>query len=114
MSLRRRQTDAQLRGWVYVAASGIHGRGLFAARDLPAGTYIGTFQGPAARRDGTYVLWVYPDRDATDPVGRIGRNLLRYLNHALPCNAEFDGFDLYTCRAVACDEEITIDYGGEE
>jgi hypothetical protein len=44
-------------------------------------------------------------------VGRIGRNRLRFLNHAKDPNAEFDGFDLYALRAIAVGEELTIDYG---
>lgn len=110
MSTRTRDRD--LRQLVYVADSGIHGRGLFAARAIEPGEYIGTFHGPPARRDGTYVLWVYIDAASDAPVGRSGRNLLRYLNHAAPGNAEFDGFDLYASCAIGCGEEITIDYGG--
>jgi hypothetical protein len=37
--------------------------------------------------------------------------MLRYLNHASPSNAAFDGFDLYALQAIAHDAEITIDYG---
>jgi len=95
---------------VRVGRSGIHGRGLFAVRAIAAGEYIGTFSGPAARSDGMHVLWVYPD-DSAEPVGRVGRNLLRFLNHADDENAEFDGFDLYALRAIGVDEEVTIDYG---
>ncbi len=40
-----------------------------------------------------------------------GRNLLRYQNHASPCNAEFDGFDPYARTEISRDDEITIDYG---
>ena len=106
-----RLSNRQLRGLVYVAESGIHGKGLFAARDIVCGEYIATFHGPQARRDGIYVLWVYASPDDTEPVGRSGRNMLRFVNHARSCNAEFDGFDLYACRAIAPGEEITIDYG---
>ena len=82
-----------------------------AARDIGDGEYIGTFAGPEARRDGVYVLWVYESEDRA--VGRSGRNLLRYVNHASPCNAEFEGFDLYATCVISRDDEITIDYGGE-
>lgn len=110
MRLSRRLTDAQLGQVVHVADSAIHGKGLFAAREFADGEYIGTFAGPPARRNGTHVLWVYASADDAAPVGRRGRNLLRFLNHASSCNAEFDGFDLYACRAIAVGEEITIDY----
>lgn len=112
MTLSRRLSDAQLGEVVHVADSAIHGKGLFAARDFVAGEYIGTFAGPPARRDGAHVLWVYASADDAAPVGRHGRNLLRFLNHASPCNAEFDGFDLYASRAIAVGDEITIDYAG--
>lgn len=109
----KRTGNRDLKSIVYAASSAIHGQGVFAARDIKAKEYIGTFSGPEARRDGMYVLWVYGSDGESDVVGRSGRNLLRYLNHATPSNAGFDGFDLYAECAIARDEEITIDYGGE-
>jgi hypothetical protein len=78
---------------------------------IAAGSYIGTYQGPPARRDGTYVLWAY-DPDGTPPEARSGRNLLRWLNHQEDGNAEFDGFDLYAKRDIEPGEEITFNYAG--
>ncbi len=106
-----RATDGQLSVVVYVSESGIHGKGVFAATSLRKGDYIGTFSGPVAKRNGTYVLWAYETEDAEEAVGRSGRNMLRFLNHALSPNAEFDGFELYARRRIRPDEEITIDYG---
>lgn len=97
---------------VYRAASTIHGNGLFAKVDIAKGEFIGTYSGPTAKRDGTYVLWVF--EEGQPPVGRSGRNLLRYLNHQNEGNAEFDGFDLYALRDIEAHEEITFDYGGLE
>lgn len=108
---QKRIRDSELKDWVYSAESPIHGTGLFARRRLRKGEYIGTYGGPQARRNGTYVLWVYDRDDEANAVGRSGRNLLRYLNHARPGNAEFDGFDLYARRSIAAGEEITFDYG---
>lgn len=106
--------DTALEALVEVRESAIHGRGLFARCTLARNQFIGTFEGPAARRDGMYVLWVYDDpNDETRVSGRIGRNALRFLNHAKPGNAVFDGFDLYARRAIRKGDEITIDYGGE-
>ena len=111
MSESKRQRNRELRSVVYAAQSGIHGTGVFASREIAAGDYIGTFAGPEVRRDGVYVLWVCDAEDSDSAVGRSGRNLLRYLNHGLPCNAEFEGFDLYARTTIPRDEEITIDYG---
>lgn len=111
MSSASRTIDKHLHDIVYVAASGIHGQGLFAARRIERDEYIGTFSGPQARRDGRHVLWVYNDPSGDDAVGRIGRNMLRFLNHGDPYNAWFDGFDLYAACIIRRDEEITIDYG---
>lgn len=107
----RRVLDTHFAGVAYTGTSGIHGTGLFAARRIRRGEYIGTFHGPPARRDGCHVLWVYPAEGDAAPVGRRGRNLLRYLNHSDRPNAAFDGFDLYARRAIPAHEEITIDYG---
>jgi len=92
---------------VYVALSAIHGKGLFARYHIPEGTFIGIYDGPTAKRNGRYVLWVYDD---TGVVGRRGMNKLRYLNHSEVPNAEFDGFELYAQRQIGRGEEITIDY----
>ncbi|MCG7870607.1 MAG: SET domain-containing protein [Candidatus Thiodiazotropha lotti] len=97
---------------VYKAPSRIHGNGLFAKVSIAKGDYIGTYEGPQAKRDGTYVLWVF--EDDKQPVGRSGRNLLRYLNHHDQGNAEFDGFDLFALKDIKANEEITFDYGGWE
>lgn len=94
---------------VYVAGSKIHGQGLFAKRDIEQGEYIGTFRGPAAKRDGCYVLWIY---EGDNWQGRHGRNSLRYLNHADDANAEFDDFDLYALAYIPAGMEITINYDG--
>ena len=106
------QPPIRLRDRVYKDGSPIHGIGCFARIDFARGDHIGTYQGPEAKRDGTYVLWLYEDGEPVQ--ARSGRNLLRYLNHAEPGNAEFDGFDLYARQAIAAGEEITFDYSGGE
>ena len=98
---------------VYSASSSIHGKGLFARTRIPRGEYIGTYEGPQAKRNGSHVLWVY-DEDTGEVTGRRGMNVLRYLNHSKKPNAEFDGFELYSLRAIRPDEEITINYEIED
>jgi len=98
-----------LREHVYSAKSPLHGTGLFAARKIKKGEYIGSYDGPKARKNGMYVLWVYEDETA-EPYGISGKNLLRYLNHSKKPNAEFDGADLYALKSIKADVEITFDY----
>lgn len=92
--------------------SEIHGTGLFARVGIPEGTFIGTYLGPSAKRNGMYVLWV-TDEDGK-VTARSGRCVLRYLNHANSPNAWFDGYDLYADAAIEQDSEVTIDYGWDD
>ncbi len=96
---------------VHKAQSPIHGFGCFARLPFAAGDLIGTYQGTEVQEDGTHVLWVY-DAEGQVLSARHGTNLLRWLNHSVDPNAEFDAFDLYARRAIAPGEEITIDYRG--
>ena len=109
----RRIHNRELRHWVVSAPSGIHGTGVFAARDIGRGAYIGSYHGPSATRNGTYVLWVCDPDGPGEWLGISGRNLLRFLNHARPGNARFEGADLYARRRIPAGEEITFDYGDE-
>ncbi|NOY62717.1 MAG: SET domain-containing protein [Gammaproteobacteria bacterium] len=99
----------KIKDLVYVAPSLIHGKGLFARVGIKRGTYIGAYEGPPAKRNGSHVLWVF-DEEGNMLVGRRGLNQLRYLNHHLNPNAEFDGFDLYAKKAIRADDELTISY----
>lgn len=110
MSFKRITKNKHLGKVVYSAPSKIHGTGLFAKRKIKKGEYIGTYHGPDTKEDDTYVLWVYENGEDEPPVGRDGENLLRYLNHKEPGNAEFDGFDLYARVVIKADQEITFDY----
>ena len=93
---------------VFVAYSSIHGKGLFANEAIATDSHIGTFKGIGTRTDGTYVLWHYDENDIYR--GRRGTTPLRFLNHSISPNAEFDGFELYALTCIDAGEEITIDY----
>ena len=95
---------------LYIAKSPIHGRGVFASERLRRGMFLGTYAGPRARRDGTYVLWVPRGRGW---VGISGRNKLRYLNHSSNPNAVLEESDLFALRSIEPHEEVTFDYGDE-
>lgn len=98
-----------------VDRSPIHGRGLFARRVIPAGTFLGEYGGRRGTwRPGTFVgRWTFRVGNATRD-GRRGGNLLRFANHcAEDPNVRLDGFAFYAAREIAAGEEITFDYGPE-
>lgn len=102
-------SDKELDELFYTKESSIHGNGLFAKNKIKEGSYMGEYDGPTVRKNGSHVLWVEDDDDKW--IGRDGQNLLRYLNHSREPQAEFEGFKLYAIRDIYPDEEITIDYG---
>ena len=108
--MKKRIKNSELSEYLRSGVSTIHGTGLFAKRVIKKGDYIGTYHGPVAKRNGTYVLWVYEHGDEDNAVGRSGKNLLRYLNHAKPGNAEFEDFDLYARKNIKIGDELTFDY----
>lgn len=97
---------------VHVGLSVIHGKGLFASRDMKAGELIGTYAGETVSEDGMHVLWV--EEDEGQWTGYEGSNQMRYMNHSDEPNAEMDGLQCYASHAIAAGEEITIDYGWNE
>ena len=105
----------------FVADSAVHGRGLFARHHIPAGTWIGHYDGPQTQENGIHVLWLEAD-EANEPkdenaeevwVGFDGNNELRFMNHAKDPNGDMDELDLYANRDISAGEEITIHYGEE-
>ncbi len=90
----------------YVAASPIHGRGLFAAAEIASGTVIGWLRGIPAKQDGPYVLWL--DSEAGIEV----QCDLKYINHSDQPNAcYYDDLSVVALRDIQPGEEITHDYG---
>ncbi len=112
MSGKKRINDQELQLLVFAAPSDIHGTGLFSKQYISDGEYIGTFHGPEVQEDGEHVLWIESEKQSSGYIGIRGENLLRYLNHASPGNAEFDGLDLYASDDIHSGTEITFDYSG--
>lgn len=98
---------------VVVENSPIHGRGVFAQKDLPAFSFIGRYEGPMTDEDGMHVLWLY-DEQQDEWVGIDGQNEMRFLNHSDDPNAEWSDLDLYATRWISAGEEITFDYGWDD
>ena len=90
----------------FVAASRIHGKGLFAAAPISAGTVIGRLKTRSAKRDGTYVLWLSETRGVEVLCD------LRFINHSVRPNAcYYDDLSVVALRNIRKGEEITHDYG---
>ena len=93
----------------YVAKSAIHGKGLFAARRIPAGTVIGWLQGKPVTRDGPHVLWI----SASEAIEVSCE--LRYINHADDANAcYYDDLSVVALRDIAAHQEITHNYASSD
>ncbi len=95
---------------VKVKKSKIHGKGVFAKKDIPKDTKIGVYEGRRVKRDGTYVLWVCDDNDEWHGIN--GSNDLKYLNHSSKANCEiYNTGELYAQKDIKKGEEVTIHYG---
>lgn len=105
----RRERERAMLDRIEVRKSRIHGNGIFARKRLREGQRIGRFEGDVTTRNGTYVLWLIGE-DGSE-IGIRGRNVLRFLNHGEPANAEFIDDDLYVVRNVQPGVEVVIDYG---
>ena len=103
------KSNKKLKKLYYVDESDIHGKGLFSRFEIERGKYLGRYHGPVAKENGMHVLWV--EEDDGEWVGYDGENILRYLNHCVEPNAEFNGRDLYAICDIRPGEEITFNYG---
>jgi len=93
-----------------VGPSRIHGRGLFAATNVPADTLILPLEGHETAEEGTFVIWL----EAPDgPLAFEITNDARYVNHAHKPNAALYDDGLWSLRAIRRGEEITHDYGDD-
>ena len=89
----------------YVAASQIHGKGLFAAINIPAGSVIGWIVGRPSALDGSHVLWIDEAR------GIEVLCQLKYINHSDQPNAcYYDDLSVVALQDINANEEITHDY----
>jgi SET domain-containing protein len=99
-----------------VRKSPIHGKGVFALRDIPIHTRIGVYAGKKTDDGGRYVLQITYD-DGSE-LWLDGTNDLKFLNHQKPGNAYFRaggrGNVLYSRRNIRAGDEITFDYGVDE
>lgn len=93
---------------IYVDESAIHGKGLFAKRNIKKNEILGTVEGKKTKKNGPYVLWISEDQ------GFEVKNDLRYINHSAKPNAiYYDDLTVVAIRNIKKGEEITHNYGEE-
>jgi hypothetical protein len=125
-------TEAFSRTAYVVGPSGIHGRGLLAARELGAGERIVEYRGRiqnsecrmqnaeikarnAPRSYGQNRIYVFEVREGVYLDGGVRGNAARWVNHSCApnCEAVEEGGRvwIFAQRAIAAGEELTFDYG---
>jgi len=105
---------------IEVRASGVHGLGAFAVRDLAKGDVVGIYhgrryQGDEAEREWDHALtYVFGLSDGSFIDGSDGGNATRHLNHSCAPNCvafEIDGeIVIEAARRIRAGEELFIDY----
>jgi len=116
--MSQRTTTAEL---IRFEPSGIHGRGGFAVRDVPAGTRLIEYLGEritkaeSQRRCAAGNPFIFHLDEQADLDGDVDWNPARWLNHSCEPNCDAEEEDgriwIVTTRAVAADEELTFNYG---
>jgi len=117
--------------WCEVRRSGIHGRGLFAKKNIPKGTYIIEYVGEKigkdeshergwaqldhARETGDAAVYLFTLDDDWDIDGNVPENAARLMNHSCDPNCEAfieDGaIWIASLRKIKKDEELFFNYG---
>lgn len=93
----------------YVAASLIHGKGLFAKTAIADGEVIGWLNGKPCSTDAAHVLWI-SERQGIEVLCD-----LRYINHSNDPNAcYYDDLSVVALRDIEPHEEITHNYASND
>jgi SET domain-containing protein len=116
--------------WAAVRGSRIHGRGMFASREIPPGTRIIEYTGERiskaeamrremlrqrrAARGGDGCIYTFELNNRTDIDGRVLWNTARYINHSCSPNCESQIVRgrvwIVALRTIKPGEELTYDY----
>ena len=117
--------------WAEVRKSGIHGRGMFAKKKIPAGTYIIEYKGERIDKDesndrgwaqfdraketGDAAVYIFTLDDDWDVDGNVPENSARLINHSCDPNCESfieeDKIWISAVRDIEKDEELFFNYG---
>jgi uncharacterized protein len=115
-------SDSSEAPWYHVRDSIIHGRGVFAARFIPAGTEIGEYTGDRISKAESLErcmagnVYVFTLDDEVDLDGSVDWNVMRFVNHSCApnCEALMDDDNriwITASRDIQPGEEITYNYG---
>jgi len=132
-TFRRLHTEGRRRGpdsselkeslnWLVVRKSRIHGRGVFARRDIPAGTRIIQYVGlPVSKKKSAELSakqnrYLFTLPGTADLDGKVSWNPARLINHSCEpnCEAQSDEHDriwIFSTKAIEREEEVTFNYG---
>lgn len=91
---------------VFVAKSPIHGKGLFAAVNIPADTVIGLMESKPTKKDGDYVLWLGKNKMIEIT------NEFRFINHSDNPNVALYDEEVVSLKKIKAHEELTHNYNG--
>lgn len=117
--------------WCEVRRSGIHGRGLFAKKKIPAGTYIIEYVGEKIDKDeanergwaqmdhsrdtGDAAVYIFTLDDDWDIDGNVPENAARLINHSCDPNCEAfiedDKIWIAALRDISKNDELFFNYG---
>lgn len=107
--------------WIRVAASIIHGKGVFARWIIPEETPIIQYRGTQIScAEGCKLLeqgnpYIFNLNDEFDLDGNAPENLARFINHSCRpnCESRQDGDEIwiYNLTVIAPGEELTMNYG---
>ena len=97
---------------VYVGESGIHGKGLFAARKIKEGDLLGVLECKVTKKDGPHVLTVDGGKDGVKRYKVLCD--FKYINHSRKPNvAYYDDLTVVALKNIKPHEELTHHYGDD-
>lgn len=120
-----------LNQYLYLQDSPIHGKGVFARKDIPKGTEVIQYTGELiskaesdrraerirkkGARAGSGAVYLFTVNDKYDIDGDVPENYARFINHACVTNCEAVNIDdeiwIETTRKVKKGDELHYDYG---
>jgi uncharacterized protein len=122
---RAKRRDSEMKDamtWMETRKSRIHGRGVFARRDIPAGTRLVEYVGLPISKEKSAELrlkqnkYLFAVNESSDLDGKVSWNPARLINHSCEpnCEADLDESDrvwIFSVKPIARGAELTFNYG---